>query len=220
VSRPIPTALETEIEAPVVRPFLALRIELPDPVYVWTGQGTIQFADADSVTRTWLGAGGLGALDTVGEATDGSATGIRATLFEVPAEFRDDIAQQAVRGVLMEVYVGALNQTYQQVQATALMWKGRLDQYKITDGGNTLQVEVTGESRAIDQRRPAVKRFTNEYQQRNHPGDLFFQYVARMTEIPILWAKGEASGVGGGAGLGAISGGNGSAVGGRLVNSV
>jgi hypothetical protein len=222
VSRPIPTALETEIEAPVVRPFLALRIELPDPVYVWTGQGTIQFADTDGTTQTWLGIGGLGALDTVGEATDGSATGIRATLFEVPSEMRDDIASQAVRGVLMEVYVGALNQTYQQVQATALMWKGRLDQYKITDGGNSLQVEVTGESRAIDQRRPAVKRFTDEYQQRKHPGDLFFQYVSRMTEIPILWAKGEASGagLGGGAGLGAISGGNGSAVGGRLTNSV
>jgi hypothetical protein len=88
VSRPIPTALETDIEAPVVRPFLALRIELPDPVYVWTGQGTIQFADADGVTRTWLGAGGLGALDTVGEATDGSATGIRATLFEVPGRLQ------------------------------------------------------------------------------------------------------------------------------------
>jgi hypothetical protein len=221
MSRDIPTALQDAIDDQVVRPFLALRLELPDPVYVWTGSGTLTFNDADGTSRTWLGAGGMGALDTVGESTDGSATGIRATLYEIPSEFRDDIADQAVRGVLMEVYVGALNETYQQVQATALLWKGRLDQYKITDGGNTLQVEVTGESRAIDQRRPAIKRFTDEYQQRKHPGDVFFQYVARMTEVSILWAKAETHvGIGGGAGLGAISGGNGSAVSGRLTNSV
>jgi hypothetical protein len=155
------------------------RIELPDPVYAWTGIGTLIFDDADGASRTWQGAGGIGAVDTIGEATDGSATGVKGTLFEVPSEFRDDIERQAVRGVIMELYVGTLNETYQQVDATVLLWKGRLDQYKITDGGATLSVEITGESRAIDQRRPAIKRFTDEYQQRKHPGDLFFQYVRR-----------------------------------------
>lgn len=208
MSRDLPTALSDAIAEPVVRPFLALRIELPDPVYVWTGRGLLTFDDADGNSHDWLGAGGLGALDTVGEATDGSATGIRASLYEVPAEFRDDIADQAVRGVTFEVYVGSLNETYQTVDATALLWKGRLDSYKITDGGDTLSVEVTGESRGIDQRRPAIKRFTDEYQNRKHPGDLFFQYVPQMTEVSILWAQAEsnAPGVGGGTGFGGATG--------------
>jgi hypothetical protein len=191
MSRDLPTDLVDAIAEPVVRPFLALRIELPDPVYVWTGRGTLVFNDADGVSRTWIGAGGLGAIDTIGESTDGSATGIKATLLEVPSEFRDDIADQAVRGCLFEVYVGALNETYQEVQATALVWKGRLDDYRITDAGSTLSVEVSGESRAIDQRRPSIKRFTNEYQQRKHPGDKFFEFVPRMTEVSILWAGAE-----------------------------
>jgi hypothetical protein len=177
VSRDLPTDLSDAIAEPVVRPFLALRLELPDPVYVWTGRGTLIFADADGDTQNWLGAGGLGALDTIGEASDGSATGVKASLFEVPSDFRDDIADQATRGALMEVYIGALNESYQTVQATALVWKGRVDEYKITDNGNTLAVEVSGESRAIDQKRPAIKRFTDEYQQRKFPGDLFFQYA-------------------------------------------
>jgi hypothetical protein len=189
VSRDLPAGLATAIEAPVVRPFLALRIELPDPVYAWTGRGNLIFDDADGNSRTWQGAGEVGAIDTIGEATDGSATGVRATLFNVPSEFRDDIADQAVRGVTYELYVGALNETYQQVEADALIWKGRLDDYKITDAGDTLSVEVVGESRAIDQRRPAIKRFTDEYQQRKHPGDKFFEYVPRMTEVSIVWAQ-------------------------------
>lgn len=191
MSRNLPPALAAALDQPVINPFLALRIELPDPVYVFTGLGTIIFDDADGATRTWLGAGGLGAIDTVGEVTDGSAAGIKASLFEIPSEFRADIAKQAVRGVVFEVYAGALNETFQQVEATALVWKGRLDDYKITDGGATLSVEVTGESRAIDQRRPAIKRFTDEYQQRKYPGDRFFEYVPQMTEVSILWAKAE-----------------------------
>lgn len=189
MSRDIPTDLETAVDAQVVRPFLALRIELPDPVYVWTGIGTLVFDDADGNSRNWLGAGGVGAIDAIGEATDGSATGIRAVLYDVPSEFRDDIADQAVRGALFEVYCGALNETYQQVEGVALVWKGKLDDYKINDAGETLSVEVAGESRAIDQRRPAIKRFTDEYQQRKHAGDLFFQFVPQMTEVSILWAQ-------------------------------
>lgn len=196
MSRDLDPTLETAIDEPVVRPFLAVRIELPDPVYAWTGRGTLIFDDADGDSHDWLGAGGLGSIDTIGEATDGSATGIKVSLLQVPSEFRDDIADQAVRGCVMEIYVGALNETFQVVEAVQLLWKGRLEEYKITDGGDTLSVEISGESRAIDQRRPAIKRFTDEYQQRKHPGDKFFEYVSQMTEIEILWADAEGGGAG------------------------
>lgn len=208
-SRGLPTALETEVQKPVLQPFLAVRLELPDPVYVFTGRGQLTFNDNDGVPRTWLGAGDLGAIDTIGESTDGSATGIKVTLFQVPAEFRDDISQQATRGALFEIYLGALDTALLNVAATQLLWKGRIDKYLITDNGNSLSVEVSGESRAIDQQRPAIKRFTNEYQQRMHPGDRFFEYVPQMTEVSILWASAEphTAQIGGGGGGGGGSGG-------------
>lgn len=204
MSRDLPPALETAVEEQVVRPFSILLIDLPDPVYVFSGIGELTFDDADGVERTWIGAGQIGAIDTIGESTDGSATGIRATLFSVPSEFRDDIAQQAVRGVKFDYGIGVFNENFQTVEAVAWLHRYRLDQYKITDAGTTLSVEVSGESRSIDQRRPAIKRFTDEYQQRMHPGDLFFQYVPQMTEVSILWAKAEqqAAPIGGGSGGG------------------
>lgn len=210
MSRDIPAGLETAIERPVVRPFLALHIATPDPVYVWTGQGTISFEDGNGALQEWIGAGGIGTIDEIAEESDGSATGVRATLLQVPAEFRDDIAAQAERGVAFELYIGALNQTFQQVDASHLIWKGRLDEYRIIDAGETISVQVTGESRAIDQKRPAIKRFTDEYQQRKHSGDKFFEYVPQMSEVPILWAKAEPKGVSVGAG----------SAGGGFVNAV
>lgn len=182
--RDIDAGLQDAIEAPVVRPLMALHIDLPDPVYVWTGQGTIVFNGA-----TWLGIGAVGAIDTIGESTEGSAVGVQATLYNVPSEFRDDLADQAVRGRLLEMFVGALNETYQQVDGFKLVWKGTLQEYTITDSGETLSVMVGGESRAIDQRRPSIKRFTSEYQQRQYPGDLSLEYVPKVVELSILWAK-------------------------------
>ncbi|MEA3042967.1 MAG: hypothetical protein QOH47_805 [Sphingomonadales bacterium] len=197
MSRDLPPELADAIEGRVVRPFVAVRIELPDPVYAWSGIGTIVFEDNGATEREWTGVGELGAVDTVGESTDGSATGVKVTLFNAPEQFRDDIADQAVRGALFEIYAGALelDGSWHSVLATKMLWRGRVDDYRITDGGEQISVEVTGESRAIDQRRPSIKRFTDEWQQRHHPGDLFFQFVPQMVELSILWAKAEPAAV-------------------------
>jgi len=191
--RPLPATLSAEIAKPVVRPFLAVHIAFPDPVWIWTGLGTIGFADAE-----WIGIGGvdtegnpagIGSIDTIGEGTDGSATGIKCTLVGIPPEYRDDLVDQAVRGVLFEIYVGALDETHQKVVAYKLLTKAKLDAYRIIDGGNDLSVEAIGESRMIDQRRPTIRRYTDAYQQAKYPGDRFFEYQGQMAEIPVLWGK-------------------------------
>jgi hypothetical protein len=204
MSRDLPAELESAVEAPVIAPFLAVRIEFDDPVLVWTGIGVLTFDDSDGEERAWDGTGGLGSIDSVGEATDGSATGVKVGLNNIPSQFAADLADQAQKGALFEVYVGSLNQSLQAVEAVKLIFKGRVDEYRILDAGERLSVEVTGESRAIDQRRPAIKKFSHEYQQRQYPGDLFFQYLPQMVEVSILWAKAEPKGaaVGGGGGGG------------------
>lgn len=182
--RDLDIGLQEEIEKPELRPFLGLHIDLPDPVYAVTGNATITYAG-----EVWSAIGGLGQIDTIGEGTDGSATGVKASLYEVPADFRDDIADQAVRGCLYELYVGALDPSYQEVVGFKNIWKGRLDTYEIVDAGETITVTAGGESRMRDQRRPAIRRFTDWWQQRRYPGDRCFEYVTRMVEVPILWAK-------------------------------
>lgn len=182
--RQLDPALAGEIEKPELRPFLGVHIDLPDPVFAVTGNASIRFGG-----EVWTAIGGIGSIDTVGEGTDGSAVGVRATLYQVPSEFRDDVADQAVRGCLYELCVGALDTTYQNVVGFKTIWKGRLDSYEIIDAGETITVSAGGESRMRDQRRPSIKRFTDWWQQRTYSGDRFFEYVSRMTEVPVLWAK-------------------------------
>lgn len=182
--RDLDPTLAAEFARDELRPFIGVHIDLPDPVFAVTGNATIRYAGEE-----WTAIGGLASIDTVGEGTDGSAVGVKATLYQVPSEFRDDVADQAVRGCLYELYVGALDAAYQEVLGFKLLWKGRLDTYDITDAGDSITVSAGGESRMRDQRRPAIKRFTDWWQQRRFPGDLAFQYAARMVEVPILWAK-------------------------------
>ncbi|EJU14000.1 hypothetical protein LH128_05860 [Sphingomonas sp. LH128] len=182
--RELEPVLEAEIDKPELRPFLGVHIDLPDPVYAVTGRHTITYNG-----EIWSAIGGLGQIDTVGEGTDGSAVGVKATLYQIPSEFRDDIADQAVRGCLYELNVGVLDESYQQVIGFKNLWKGRLDTYEIVDAGDTITVTAGGESRMRDQRRPAIRRFTDWWQQRKYPGDRAFEYVTRMVEVPVLWAK-------------------------------
>jgi len=182
--RDLDPALADEFDKPELRPFLGLHIDLPDPVFAVTGNATISYAG-----HVWTAIGGIGSIDTIGEGTDGSATGVKATLYQIPSEFRDDIADQAVRGCAFELYVGALDASFKEVVGFKLLWKGRLDGYDVVDAGETITVTATGESRMRDQRRPTIKRFTDWYQQKKYPGDRAFEYVARCVEIPILWAR-------------------------------
>lgn len=204
MSRDIPGDLATAIDAPVVRPFLAVFIDLPDPVRAWTGIGMLTFEGHD-----YIGAGGVGSIDTVGESTDGSAVGIKVGLYQIPSDFREDIADQAMRGATFEVYVGSVDQNFTTVDAVQMIWRGRVDQYTITDAGTGINVEITGESRAIDQRRPTIRRFTDEWQKRRYPTDRFFEYLPQMSEVSVMWAAADQTAPSGGGGGGGGSGGGG-----------
>jgi hypothetical protein len=182
--RDLDPGLQDEIEKSELRPFLGVHIDLPDPVHAVTGNATITYGG-----ETWSAIGGLGQIDTIGEGTDGSSVGVSATLYQVPSEFRDDVADQATRGCLYELFVGALDAGYKNVIGFKNIWKGRLDTYEIVDAGETITVTAGGESRMRDQRRPAIKRFTDWWQQRKYPGDRCLQYVSLMAEVPIMWAK-------------------------------
>ncbi|MDB5733217.1 MAG: hypothetical protein JWQ03_3112 [Variovorax sp.] len=190
MTRELDAPLAEEIEKRALRPFVAFHINTPDPVWAYSGNKVVTFAGHE-----WTGYSGLAKVDSIGESTSGAATGMQVTLLRVPSEFRDDLADQAVRGCLYEVYLGVQDEAYKEVLGFKKIWKGTLQSYEIIDGGTTLTVQAGGESRQIDQRRPTIKRFTDEYQQRKYSGDRFFEYVPRLPELAILWAKSSQDGL-------------------------
>ena len=187
MSRDLAPELEAELYEDGLRPFLALFIDFPDAVRAFTGRGRMTLGGEE-----FLGIHGIASIDTIGETTSGSAAGVRASLLQVPATEENEsyLADQAVRGVAFEMYAGAFDIDFQTVVGHQRIFKGTLQGYEIVDEGLSITVMAYGETKQIDQRRPAVKRYTDEYQQRKFAGDRFFEYLPRLTEVPILWAKG------------------------------
>lgn len=184
MSRELATALAAEIVKPVLRPFYAVYIGLADPVAAWTGTGDLTFG-----ARTYNGTGAFGSVSTVGEGSDGSAVGIQVSLSGIDPSFSDDILTQAYRGKVFELYVGALDESYQAVAAEPkLIWKGEVDKVDLADG-EQLSVTLSAESRMRDQGRPRIRRYTDQEQRRRFSGDRVFEYLPQLVEISVLWAK-------------------------------
>lgn len=174
----------SEVVKPVLNPFFAVRMALPEEACAWTGVGTLTFGGRD-----YLGTGSLGTIGTIGEGSDGSAIGMTVSLSGIAPDLADDILTQPYRGAVFEVFVGALEADFVTLVAPPkLLWRGHVDTVSLTDG-EQMALTITAESRMRDQGRPRIRRYTDQEQQRRYPGDKFFQYLASLAEINLVWGK-------------------------------
>lgn len=134
----------------------------------------------------FLGVGALGSISIVEETTELRAQSATVTLSGIP---RDAIAvaltqsYQGRRGTIWEVPLS--RDTYQPV-SPIVIWRGRMDQMDV-QLGETASVSVRIESRLADARRARNNRYTDEEQQRHHPGDTGFRFVPATNSKEIAW---------------------------------
>lgn len=187
MSRQLPSTLQGEIQAPALRPFFAVHIALPDPVCAWSGVGEITFDG-----KTFDGVGSLGGVSAIAEQADGTASGISLSLSGIDPSFTQYLIEQPYRGARVELYLGVLDQGFAQVTAWKRLSIWRLNAVSLAetaseDGEVAVTVTVECEGAFIDQTRARVRRFTDEEQQRRYPGDRFFEYMAAMQEVRLIW---------------------------------
>lgn len=177
-------SLVAEIVKPVLYPFFALHVDLPDPVYAWSGIGTITFEGHE-----WLGVGAFGSFGALEEVGDGTAGQMSFTLSGIEPSFYEYLIEQPYRNALSELWVGALNESMTQVIAgPEMLFRGRLVASDLTDG-DQLAIQITVERSSRDQTRQRVRRYTDAEQQRRYPGDKFFEYQAQMQSVQVLWGR-------------------------------
>lgn len=127
----------------------------------------------------------LGGIGTIEETAELQTSGISLTLAGVP---RDTVAlalqepYQGRQGTVWEVFLDAAGTVVDAV----IVFRGRMDQMNVLYG-QTCTVEVTLEDKLTDMDRPNLRRYTAEDQQRNHPGDRGFEFVAATVEKDIVW---------------------------------
>lgn len=166
-------------------PIRTLAIELDFP----SGFVRINGSPADITVagNLFLGVGGLGAVTVLEESAELRSFDLSVQLSGIP---RDSIAlaliqaYQGRRGTLWEVPFDPA--TYLPVADPVIVFRGRMDQMDVRVG-DTATVSVKLLNRLADWERPKIRRYTDQDQQRAHPGDKGLRFVAATTEKAIDW---------------------------------
>lgn len=131
----------------------------------------------------WLGVGALGDLSEVVDNTDMSATQMTLTIQDVPLDHinaLDDADYQERNVNIWQADLNAAN----TVTSSVLVWVGRMDSAAI-EVGNVGAIQMSCEGSLARWNMSAPRRMNDQTQQRLHPGDRGFQYVAASASIGI-----------------------------------
>jgi hypothetical protein len=142
--------------------------------------------------HTWLGTGGLVSIEPIRETGAIESVGLRLTMSGVPSNLISLALVGEFQGRAITFWLGLLDASGVLIDTPIVEYAGRLDTMTIVEGDETATISVTVESEMASLMAAAVRRMNDADQQRDYPGDKFFQYVAQMKEKSIPFPSGDA----------------------------
>lgn len=185
MSRDLTPAMESVSTASVVRPFLLFAAYFDSGTFrAWNGIGDLSWNG-----ETWNGTGNLLSISPVSESEEVRALGAQFNLSGIPSELISVALSEPYQGRVVEIYLGAFDASGVIVTDPCKLFSGRLDVMEVSPGVPTATILVSAENRLIDLERPRVRRYTNEDQQNDYPGDKGMEYVASLQEKQVIWNR-------------------------------
>lgn len=182
--RELDPGFESAARQRVVRPALFARIGTASgDVRVWAGYGEVEFQG-----EIYTGVGEFGQVAPVQETADVYATGTQFILNGVNPATISSALGEMLQGQPAKLWLALLDDDG-TVAGSHLLFSGLTDVPRIDDPGDTATISITAEHRLIRLKTPNVRRFTNEDQQLDHPGDLGFEYVPGLQEAEFRWGS-------------------------------
>lgn len=210
-------AYANAIAAKDTRPALFVEIHfVSGPVYVWTGTYSIDWNG-----HTWLGVGGLGSISTIEEGSTVEAKGITVSLSGIQTDLLTDILQEFQVGLPAIVYLGFFDTGTSDsggggyglggygeggygsgsssvginglIPDPIISWAGRTDQPTIEMDGSTATISINCENQLVEMNIAVDRRYTNEDQQLDYPGDRGMEFVNSIQDARIFWGSAPSS---------------------------
>jgi hypothetical protein len=183
--RNVTTQVIDALAASMVRPaFFVEAWFTSGPIHVWTGYGSVSWNG-----QTWLGVGTLGSISTIEEGSDIQARGITLEMSGIDVNLLEGILSEFQVGLPVRVWLGLFDSTMALIPDPLLSFAGRMDQPTLDVGGETASISINCESRLIDMNVACDRRYTDEDQQLDHPGDRGFEFVNSIQEITVTWGR-------------------------------
>ncbi|KLD61786.1 hypothetical protein, partial [Luteibacter rhizovicinus] len=137
--------------------------------------------------QTFLGVGTLGDVGSITEENSTSSSTMSMALSGLDMSLVGETLNKEVIGCSVICYIAAMNESG-TISASNVLFEGFITDTSLQAGQqNALSYVVANVFERWQQGLP--DRYTDESQQRLHPGDRFFRYVAQMAERSIYWGS-------------------------------
>ncbi len=135
---------------------------------------------------TWLGVGQFGSVSAVEESGELAAYSLSMALTGIPRDIIAVALTEPYQNRPAIVYEAMMDGDEQIIGDPLIMFQGRMDIMTV-DLGETASIQLECTNRLVDWERPKMTRYSDEDQQRLHPGDFGCQYAAQMETKEIVW---------------------------------
>jgi hypothetical protein len=183
--RPMTSEYLAAIQSGMLRPALFVEANFTSgPIYVWSGLGLITWGGHE-----WVGIGSLGSVSTVEESSTVEAKGVTLTLSGIDATLLEGILDEFQVGLPVLVTLGLFNEAGVLIADPVLAFAGQMDQPTLEVNGTAATISINCENRLFEMNVAVDRRYTNEDQQRDYPGDRGFEFVSSIQEAQIYWGR-------------------------------
>lgn len=185
MSRTLPEALATELNATELKPFYAIELLFDSgDLRFWTG-----YDEIEANGEIWTGSGLVIGISSTSEPADLSANGLTITFSGLNSSIIAVMLGENYRGRSAKVYLGALDATNQPVSDMYQVFAGRMDIMTLQENGQVATIAINVENVLIDLDRPRPIRLTNEDHLNRYSGDNSLSGVAKLQDRQISWGR-------------------------------
>lgn len=187
--RTLTLAQVAALESSVLRPAIFVEANFTSgPLYVWSGVGNITWDG-----HTWVGVGSLGSISTIEEGATVEAKGITLGLSGIDSSLLTGILNEFRVGLPVLVRLGLFDGDGNLIDDPIVSWAGRMDQPTLDISGETASISINCENRLVEMNVAVDRRYTNEDQQRDYPGDRGMEFVPAIQEVMVYWGRSPSS---------------------------
>lgn len=155
--------------------------------------GTVRLCNATTGVQwdgqTWLGLGDLGRIEPLQESAELRSQGMAFELSGVDPAMLAVALGENYQGRPAKLWLAPLSSAPGGMQLVADPvgpFVYRMDTMEIS-AAQTATITLRAETRLADWDRPRIRRYTDEDQQSQYPGDKFFNFVNSVQDIQILF---------------------------------
>ena len=184
MTKELTAAVATALNVDTLRPAWFVSIEFDgSTLYVWSGLSVISWNAIE-----WQPVGGNGFINEITETEETRSQGIELQLSGVPASQLVNVLGAVQIGKTARVWLGLFDADWTLIVDPIDVFQGKTDVPRIEDSGDTSSVTIRVESRMVDLQRGVERRFTDEDQKSEYPGDLGFEHVEQVARGRFIFA--------------------------------